>query len=694
MRLGLWILLGSASWAAALPSGPHVAAGKAKFEMPDPAVLSIDVSHQAIIEWDSFSIEKGEIARFIQPNANAAVLNRVTSDNLSQIAGKLEANGHVYLINPNGIVMKDSAVIEAYSFIAQTYDLPDADFLAHDFQEGPLFLPPTLHSTDSENPYAAAIRHCGKIETLKIQDRGGRVYLLADRGAVEIEGEIISRGGDVRILGEYIRLQGDATIDVSSQVHAGSVRIGGDIQGKSPLFPNARQVIGGSCAKVLANGIDQAHGGSIVLFAKEAVRYLGVLEAKGGSSQGDGGFIEVSAKHDLDYQGIADLTAPFGKTGSLVLDPISIMVFAGSADTDVQIDSHPSFVAISPIASSARIRPSTIINNLMLSNVIVESSSEAGLEPGDIFIASPIIYSSKNDLTFRTTALSSGGVGGDIYVNAPIRNTGLGGSIFIESAQDIVQTNASVATSGGDIGYASARDFFWYNLTPTILQNVQAAKSLNIELGRDFIASQTVNLSANDAFSLAVGGKALLYKGTNLGSIVFECLSGPTNLIVGGDLNVDGFFQLDSDQMLTVDIGGEFFASEGALIRTLGVGLPQIAFQTGGDFKVNEHIELGIGGAGPMTYEIGGNFIIDGGSVVFQNDVVVLAQNNIEFLNGAVLDMQGTTVQSVQLEAKEDIFFQGEMAGVTNTDPIAPVSLNVSARRDFIMKPGTGAYTD
>ena len=95
-----------------------------------------------------------------------------------------------------------------------------------------------------------------------------------------------------------------------------------------------------------------------------------------------------------------------------------------------------------------------------------------------------------------------------------------------------------------------------------------------------------------------------------------------------------------------------------------------------------------------MTYEIGGNFIIDGGSVVFQNDVVVLAQNNIEFLNGAVLDMQGTTVQSVQLEAKEDIFFQGEMAGVTNTDPIAPVSLNVSAGRDFIMEPGTVAYTD
>lgn len=62
-------------------------------------------SQNAIIDWESFSIDKGELTQFRQPNSNAAVLNRVTGGDPTAIHGALRANGNVFVINPNGILV-------------------------------------------------------------------------------------------------------------------------------------------------------------------------------------------------------------------------------------------------------------------------------------------------------------------------------------------------------------------------------------------------------------------------------------------------------------------------------------------------------------------------------------------------------------------------------------------------------------
>jgi filamentous hemagglutinin family protein len=50
------------------------------------------------------SIGSGATVNVRQPNASAVLLNRVTGESMSSIDGALNANGHVYLINPNGIL--------------------------------------------------------------------------------------------------------------------------------------------------------------------------------------------------------------------------------------------------------------------------------------------------------------------------------------------------------------------------------------------------------------------------------------------------------------------------------------------------------------------------------------------------------------------------------------------------------------
>ena len=87
-------------------------------------------SSNAIINWDSFSIAAGELTQFKQPGSNAAVLNRVTGGDPSAIHGALKANGNVFVINPNGILVGPSGTIDVHGLVLSTLDVDDGEFLA------------------------------------------------------------------------------------------------------------------------------------------------------------------------------------------------------------------------------------------------------------------------------------------------------------------------------------------------------------------------------------------------------------------------------------------------------------------------------------------------------------------------------------------------------------------------------------
>ena len=86
-------------------------------------------SPRAIVNWGSFSIGPANGVTFSQPNSSSAILNRVTGSTTSTIAGKLQANGQVYLVNPNGIaITKTGAVQTGGGFVASTLGIADSDF--------------------------------------------------------------------------------------------------------------------------------------------------------------------------------------------------------------------------------------------------------------------------------------------------------------------------------------------------------------------------------------------------------------------------------------------------------------------------------------------------------------------------------------------------------------------------------------
>lgn len=112
------------------PSGADVDAGNVAFQGLGTATVDINnFSQHAIINWESFSIQQGELARFNQ-GANAAVLNRVTTNNPTEIYGRLEASqGSVFLLNPNGILVGAGGVVDVAGMMTMsTLDVDDADF--------------------------------------------------------------------------------------------------------------------------------------------------------------------------------------------------------------------------------------------------------------------------------------------------------------------------------------------------------------------------------------------------------------------------------------------------------------------------------------------------------------------------------------------------------------------------------------
>src|ERR1700686_3412654 len=118
--------------AFAKPQGGQVGGGQAGIKGQGTSTVTVTQGSQnAIINWYTFNIGVGETTQFIQPNASAIALNRVTGGpGAPQIFGTLTANGKIFLINPDGILFGGGAKVDASGFLATTHDIKNSDFMA------------------------------------------------------------------------------------------------------------------------------------------------------------------------------------------------------------------------------------------------------------------------------------------------------------------------------------------------------------------------------------------------------------------------------------------------------------------------------------------------------------------------------------------------------------------------------------
>jgi len=146
-------------------------------------------SARAVIHWESFNIGAGKTVEFIQPNASAAVLNRVTgSANMSEIFGTMKANGTVLLMNPNGVYFHQNSHINVGSLIVTTGVVNEVAFQKEN---------PAGTSFGITDVVSGSITNEGSI-TLNAQ-HAGLVALVAP--SVVNKGAIVATGGNIVLSG-------------------------------------------------------------------------------------------------------------------------------------------------------------------------------------------------------------------------------------------------------------------------------------------------------------------------------------------------------------------------------------------------------------------------------------------------------------------------------------------------------------
>ena len=101
------------------PQGGEITSGSGSIQTPNAQTTVVNQQSQTLsINWQSLNLSADELLRFEQPSSEAAALNYIFDQQPSEILGRIEANGRVFLMNPNGIVFGESARINVGALVA------------------------------------------------------------------------------------------------------------------------------------------------------------------------------------------------------------------------------------------------------------------------------------------------------------------------------------------------------------------------------------------------------------------------------------------------------------------------------------------------------------------------------------------------------------------------------------------------
>ncbi|MEO8754973.1 MAG: filamentous hemagglutinin N-terminal domain-containing protein, partial [Casimicrobiaceae bacterium] len=301
-RTILSVLLSAAFGAAwGNPTGAQVINGAALLSNPSASVMQVVNTPGTIINWQGFSIGAGETARFVQLNAASAVLNRVVSANPSSILGRLESNGRVFLVNPNGILFGNGSVVDVAGLIASTRDISNANFTAGNY----LF--------NGTGNGAITVQAGAQILT-STYGPGGQVWLFAKNVIQEAGSTITAPQGQVV-------LAAGSTVQVATAVNG------------NMLF----SVTTDGTNTVDSLGSIAADRGGVGLFA-DFINHRGTINA------GNQGTVDMNAANELRIQGASQINAPDGtitlRGGSLLEVEYDSVINADGANGKISFESN------------------------------------------------------------------------------------------------------------------------------------------------------------------------------------------------------------------------------------------------------------------------------------------------------------------------------------------------------------------
>lgn len=488
----------------AMPSGGTIRSGNGSIVEQGQTMTVQQNSNRMAIDWTQFNIAKNETIRYTQPDKNAVALNRVTGGQQSLIEGNLNANGHVFLVNPNGVVFGKNASVDVGGLVASTARLADDTMNHFGSSQDSLNL-----AVDNENNAAVInegiIRAQGGLVALHasnvensgtITDDGGTVALTAAKNlnlSSDADGKLnftvdgtMARAqslnsGTLKADGGYVVMTAKSAGDVLSTV----VNNSGTIEAKTLRKNEKGQVLldGGDNGQVEVSGTLDASGteegqdaGSIKAIGQKTIVHDGTQllargNVNGGTIETSGDVLNLGNSLNIDAKGIT------GKAGEWLLDPLDVIIADNdptttsnyensekktAADSDftngsasIGYNDPDATTANASSVNSAVTWISTDMVEKMLNagtNVTIQAAATNG--SANIIVKNDIDKTAGDDATFTLDAMRNITVNGNITSTAGKLNVVLNADSNGDQIGAVI-INANINTNGGDFTSAS-----------------------------------------------------------------------------------------------------------------------------------------------------------------------------------------------------------------------------------------------
>ena len=404
------------------PTGGQIVGGSGQIQQVGNTTTIRQNSQTLSLNWQSFDIAPNQTVNFLQPGSGAIAINRIFSSTPSEIFGHLNANGQVWLINPNGILFGQGAQVNVGGLVASTLDFDDS----------------TLDSSNrrfSGNGKGSIINR-GSLTA----GNGGYIALLgnqvSNQGVVTAQLGTVAMGGGSAVTltfagNQVVHLEVDQStlnnlVENRQLVVADGGRVIMTAGAKDSLLASVVNNTGVVQAQTVQN-----HNGEITLLGGMTagqVNVGGTLDASAPEG-GNGGFIETSgAQAHIADGSVITTKAVGGKDGTWLVDPTDFTIAASGGD----------------------ITATTLETDLAAGNISFASSNGASGTSGNVNVNAPVTWSANTTLTLTAS--------NNINLGAVIKNTGTSGKTVLNAGNAFVNN----VGAGGLVG-----NWAIYSASPT-----------------------------------------------------------------------------------------------------------------------------------------------------------------------------------------------------------------------------------
>lgn len=494
-----------AAWS--LPTGYQSVAGNVSFSLGDKTLNVSTGAQKSIANYQSFNIAADETVNFHLPGAHSVILNRVLGGDPSSIFGRLNSNGEVFLVNPNGILFGPSAQVNVGSLFASTLDIKNEDFLngQYVFIQSPDLSPAKITNQGEirVQPGGYGILAAGAIEnTGLISAPQGQIHLAVgqqtrlkvdDFLAVDVlvdkplqqkvdgvqtailnQGTLQADDGLIRLNAQLNQNLYDKAVNNQGIVeargfarHGGTVEFFGDrlvenhgavdVRGTASAPDGGTVTMSGTQVKqdgLIDAGADtlNGNGGQVNIQSDQLTDLSGAIHADAGQQSGDGGMIELSSRNMVKLNGTLSAAGYKGKAGTILIDPTNVRI------TNLSLNAGSSNIPASDPDNGAGESTFDPASFSGFSNVNIEATNDISVESpfalNGVTAGNNLSLRAGNDINILSALSTSGG---NIQLIADANLTGSGGTGSNGVGTLTIANTGSVNSNGGNITLQGAQ---------------------------------------------------------------------------------------------------------------------------------------------------------------------------------------------------------------------------------------------